>query len=106
MAITLGKDQSDAPPFGGSGIISASYTQECEVVDITNRGNMGGSSGGPGYKQNKAGFTSKTWEIETHDGSGLVTALEAAGTGFTVMSVTENIGIDGAITFTVTAKEV
>lgn len=106
MAITLGKDQGDAPPFGGSGIISASYTQECEVVDITNRGNIGGSAGAPGYKQTKAGFTTKTWEIETHDANGLVTALEAAGSGFTVMSVNENISIDGAITYTVTAKEV
>lgn len=106
MAITLGKDSTNAPPFGGSGIISASYTEECEVIDVTNRSNMGGAVGGAGYKQNKAGFTSKTWEIETHDSTGLVTALAAAGTGYTVMSITENIGIDGAITFTVTAKEV
>lgn len=102
---TLGKDQSDAPPFGGSGIISASYSQECEVVDISNRGNVGGSPGAPGHKATKAGFTTKTWEIETHDASGLVSALESAGTGFTVMSVSENIAIDGAITYTVTAKE-
>ena len=103
---TLGKDQSDAPPFGGSGIISASFNQECETVDISNRGNIGGSAGAPGRKAFKAGFTKKTWEIETHDASGLITALEAAGTGFTVMSVAENISIDGAITYTVTALEV
>jgi hypothetical protein len=106
MPITLGKNQTDAPPFGGSGIISASFNQECEVVDISNRGNVGGSAGAPGKKTFKAGFTKKTWEIETHDANGLVAALEAAGTGFAVMSVTENIGIDGAITFTVTALEV
>ena len=103
---SLGKDYSIAAPFGGSGIISTTYTEECEVVDISNRGNIGGTSGGAGYKQTKAGFTKKTWEIETHDASGLVTALEAAGSGYTVMSVTENISIDGAITFTVTALQV
>jgi hypothetical protein len=102
----LGKDYGTAPPFGGSGIISATFTEECEVVDISNRGNIGGISGAPGYKQMKAGFTKKTWEIETHDASGLVTAIEAAGSGYTVMSITENISIDGAITFTVTALQV
>ena len=43
MAIGLGKDGT-APPFG-SGIISATYTEEQEVVDVTNRDNCGGSSG-------------------------------------------------------------
>jgi hypothetical protein len=107
MAITLGKDQSDAPPFGGSGIISATLTQECDTIDISNRGNIGGSAGAPGKKAFKAGFVKKTWEIETHDVSGLITSLEAAGTAgsFSVMSVTENISIDNAITYTVTAME-
>lgn len=104
MAITLGKDGA-APPFG-TGIISATYTEECEVIDISNRQNVGGTAGVPGYKTNTAGFVTKTWEIECHDASGLVTALEAAGSGFSVMSVTENISIDGAVTFSVTAKEV
>jgi hypothetical protein len=104
MAITLGKDASSAPPFG-TGIISATYTEECETVDISNRSNIGGSSGAPGYKAAKAGFTTKTWEIECHDATGLITSLAAAGSGFSVMSVTENIGVDGAVTFNVTAKE-
>ncbi|NBW11327.1 MAG: hypothetical protein EBR82_25175 [Caulobacteraceae bacterium] len=105
MAITLGKDAAThSAPFG-TGIISATYTQECETVDISNRANIGGSSGAPGHKVAKAGFTTKTWEIECHDPTGLITSLEAAGSGFSVMSVTENIGIDGAITFTVSAKE-
>jgi len=103
MAITLGKDGA-APPFGG-GIISATYTEECEVVDITNRSNAGGSGGGPGYKITAAGFTTKTWEIECHDPAGLEAALLATGTGFQVTSVTENINIDGAVTYSVTAKE-
>jgi hypothetical protein len=105
MAISLGKDGA-APPFGG-GIISASYTEEQEVIDVTNRDNCGGSSGNPGYKANMAGFTTKTWEIECHDADGLIASLESQCTAgaFSVMSVSENIGVDGAVTFTVTAKE-
>ena len=103
MAIALGKDGGD-PPFG-AGIISATYTEECETIDISNRDNIGGAAGAPGYKANDAGFTTKTWEIECHDATGLITALEAAATGWAVMSVTENISIDGAVTFSVTAKE-
>jgi hypothetical protein len=103
MAIQLGKDGS-APPFG-AGVISATFTEECETIDISNRGNIGGTSSGPGRKVSKAGFVTKTWEIECHDPSGLITSLEAAGSSFSVMSVTENIGVDGAVTFSVTAKE-
>ena len=104
MAITLGKDSGNAPPFG-AGIISATYTQECEKIDVSNRDNIGGSAGLPGYKASKAGFVTKTWEIECHDPTGLVTALTTDVTGWTVMGVTENISIDGAVTYTVTAKE-
>jgi hypothetical protein len=103
MAIALGKD-GGAPPFG-TDIISATYTEECEVIDITNRGNEGGASGAAGYRAYAAGFTTKTWEIECHDASGLVTSLANNNSGFQVMSVTENISIDGAVTFTVTARE-
>jgi hypothetical protein len=104
MAIVLGKDGS-APPFG-TDIISATYTEECEVIDVTNRANEGGASGAAGYRAYKAGFKTKMWEIECHDATALTTALTTnASSGFTVMSVTENIGIDGAVTFTVTARE-
>lgn len=104
MAITLGKDAGSAPPFG-EGIISATYTEECETIDVSNRSNIGGSAGAPGKKVSKAGYVTKTWEIECHDPDGLITSLEAAGSSWTVMSVTENIGIDGAVTYNVTAKE-
>jgi hypothetical protein len=105
MSIALGKDGA-APPFG-TDIISASYTEECEVVDVTNRTNEGGASGSAGYRAYKAGFKTKMWEIECHDASGLVAGLTTnAASGFTVMSVTENVSIDGAVTFTVTAREV
>ena len=103
MAIVLGKDGS-APPFG-TDIISATYTEECEVIDITNRNNEGGASGGPGYRTFKPGFTTKTWEIEFHDASCLITSLTANSSSFQVMSVTENISIDGAVTFSVTLRE-
>ena len=103
MAITLGKDASP-PPFG-TGVISATYTEECETVDITNRDNNEGSSGAPGYRQIAAGFTTKTWEIECHDASGLEASLLQSGTGFQILSVTENIKVDGAVTFSVTVKE-
>lgn len=104
MAITLGRFASASPPFG-TGIISATYSEEVETIDISNRENVGGTSGLPGTKVSKTGFVTKTWEIECHDPTGLISALQTDVTGWTVMSVTENIGIDGAVTFTVTAKE-
>ena len=104
MSIVLGKDGS-APPFG-DGIISATYTEEMEQIDVTNRSNMGGGTGQAGYRAYEAGFTTRMWEIECHDASGVLSQLQTnANTGFTVMSVTENISIDGAVTFTVTARE-
>jgi hypothetical protein len=105
MAITLGKDGS-APPVG-EGIISATFTEECETVDISNRSNIGGSTGAPGRKVSKAGFVTKTWEIECHDPDGLLTSLNAAGTSgsYSVMSISENISTEGAITYSVSLKE-
>jgi hypothetical protein len=101
MAIALGKDGS-APPFG-AGIISATFTEECETIDITNRANAGS---GAGRKSFLAGYVTRTWEVECHDATGVITSLEAAApTGYTVMSVTENINLDGAITFSLSIKE-
>jgi hypothetical protein len=105
MAISLGKDGT-TPPFG-TGVISASYTEDQEIIDVTNRDNCGGSVGNPGYKANMAGFKTKTWEVECHDAAGVIASLEAqASSGqFSVMSVSENIAVDGAVTFTLTIKE-
>jgi hypothetical protein len=105
MAIKLGKDGS-APPFG-TDVISATYTEECEVIDVTNRTNKGGTTDNPGYRAYMAGLTSKLWEIECHDVNGLMVALETntPTSNFIVMGITENISIDGAVTFTVTARE-
>jgi hypothetical protein len=102
MAITLGKDASATIPFG-EGIISATFTEECETIDISNRSNVGS---GAGRKAFLAGFTTKTWEIECHDADGVITSLEASNpTGYTVMSVTENISLDGAVTYSLSIKE-
>jgi hypothetical protein len=104
MAIALGKDAS-APPFG-TDIISATFTEEVEVIDVTNRTNASGSTGSPGYRAFDAGFKSQTWEIECHDASGLITALESntPTNSFLVMNVVENAAIDGAVTYTVTCR--
>lgn len=104
MAITLGWKAASAPPFG-TDIISATYTEEAEVIDVSNRSNVG--TGAIGYRAFKTGFTSKTWEIECHDVTGVIAKLESntATSDFVVMGVTENISIDGAITYTITARE-
>ena len=104
MAITLGKDGS-APPFG-TDVISATYTEEVEIIDVTNRTNKGGTTGNPGYRAFDAGFKSETWEIECHDATGLIAALESntPTSSFLVMNVVENAAIDGAVTYTVTCR--
>lgn len=101
MAVTLGRNGSLSAPYGGN-IINITKTVECESVDVSNRANTSG-----GYKVSQAGFKSVTWEIECHDASGAMAALTASSGGgatATVTNVTENIGVDGAVTYTITAK--
>lgn len=110
MAITIGSQPASAPPFASTfceGIISATFTQECETIDVSNRSNVGGTAGAPGRKVARAGFVTKTWEIECHDPDGLITSLNAAGTSgsFSIMSVSENINIDGPVTYSVSVRE-
>lgn len=104
MAITLGKNAS-APPAVATEIISATYTEEAEQIEVSNRSNVG--TGAIGHRKYRTGFVSKTWEIECHDATGVIAKLESntATSSFIVMGVTENVGIDGAVTFTVTARE-
>lgn len=104
MAITLGKNAS-APPAVATEIISATYTEEAEQIEVSNRSNIG--TGAVGHRKYRTGFVSKTWEIECHDATGVIAKLESntATSSFIVMGVTENISIDGAVTFTVTARE-
>lgn len=104
MAIALGKDGAAPPKV--SNVITATFTEEIEAVDITNRGNHGGSAGNPGHRMQAAGLKNCTWEVECHNPTGLVADLEAnAASGYHVMNVSENITLDGAVTFTVTLKE-
>ena len=104
MAIILGKD-GIAPPFGVD-IISATFTEEVEAVDVTNRTNAGGATGAPGHRAFDVGFKTQLWEIECHDPTGLISALETNNltSNFMVTSVTENAAIDGAVTYTVSAR--
>lgn len=103
MAISLGKDGS-APPLG-TNIINATYTEECEVVDVTNRDNEGGGTGAAGHRAYKAGFVTKMWEIECHDPTGLISSLASNSAGWTAISVSESASIDGAVTYTVSLRE-
>jgi hypothetical protein len=104
MSIVLGKDGA-APPRG-SNVITATFTEEAEAVDISNRDNIGGSSGNPGFRIQAAGLKNRTWEVECHNPTGLITDLESnAASGYHVMNVSENITLDGAVTYTVTLKE-
>ena len=100
MAVTLGRNGSLSAPYGAN-IINVTKTVEMETIDVSNRGNTTG-----GYKVFQPGFTMTTWEIECHDPAGAISALTSSTTGttVTVMSVTENISVDGAVTFTITAK--
>lgn len=102
MAVTLGRNGLLSAPFG-SNIINVTKTVESEAVDVSNRSNTTA-----GYKISMPGFTAVTWEIECHDPglamTSLMNAAEGAAGVVTVLSVTENISIDGAVTYTITAK--
>lgn len=100
MAVTLGRNGTLTSPYGDN-IINVTKTQESEAVDVSNRTNTSA-----GYKVSQAVFKVVTWEIECHDpGAAMTDLLDAnADNSVTVMGVTENIGIDGAVTFTITAK--
>lgn len=98
MAITLGSVGRSTPIVSNGNVISATYTQSCDQIDISNRGNMGS-----GYKTMVAGFTTSSWSIECHDSAALMATVagNAATSGMQATSVTENASIDGAVTYTV-----
>ena len=99
MAVTLGRNGTLSAPYGGN-IISVTKTVESEAVDVSNRSNTSS-----GFKVSQAGFKSVTWEIECHDPSTAISQLTVSNAGgVAVTNVTENIGIDGAVTYTITAK--
>jgi len=104
MAITLGKAGTGAPSFGDN-IISATKNDETDVIDITSR--TTDSSANPSYREFDTGLKSSTWEIECYDPTGLLTSLTEQLTDDTygVVSVSENITLDGPNTYTVTLRQ-
>lgn len=107
MAISLGYAATGATgqsAMGVTGIVSVSYTEEVEAIDITHRGSATGVANA--FRVATGGFVTKTVEIECLDATAVMTKLAEAGTGYAVTSVTENQPLDGPVTFTVTAREV
>jgi len=98
MAITLGPSGTSTPVVSNSNVISATYTESCDTIDISNRGNIDG-----GFKATAAGFITKSWSIECHDSAALMATVagNAASSGMQATSVSENASIDGAVTYTV-----
>jgi hypothetical protein len=91
--------------MGVTGIVSVSYTEEVEAIDITHRGSSV-SGVADAFRVATGGFVTKTVEIECLDATTVMTKLAEAGSGYAVTSVTENQPLDGPVTFTVTAREV
>jgi hypothetical protein len=89
---------------GATGIISVTWTEEVAPVDITHRGYATGITGA-GYKVSTGGWVTNTAEIECYDASAVIADLRSAGSGFTATKVSENSPLDGAVTFTVTVKQ-
>jgi hypothetical protein len=101
VAVTLGR--AGAVPTGLSsctGIINVTWTESIETIDVTHRG----VSTSPAYRQATGGFVTRSPEVECLDATAVMTALHQAGSGYTVVSVTENQPLDGPVTFTVTAR--
>ena len=104
MAITLGKAGTGAPSFGDN-IISATKNDETDVIDITSRTTDGTAN--PSYREFDTGLESSTWEIECYDPSGLMSDLttQLSDGSYGVVSVSENITLDGPNTYTVTLRQ-
>jgi hypothetical protein len=105
MAITLGKAGSGAPTVAGDNIISADLVEEADVIEITSRSTS--SDGNPAYREYQVGLTSETWEIECYDPTGVLTSLQAQLTSgsYGVMSVAENVNLDGPVTYTLSLRK-
>ena len=89
---------------GATGIISVTWTEEVAPVDVTHRGYATGGTG-VNYKVSTGGWATNTCEIECYDASAVIADLRSAGSGFTATKVSENSPLDGAVTFTVTVKQ-
>ena len=104
MAVTLGRD--GGAPTGGNGatgVTNITWNQEVTAIDVTHRGLVNAS--GISYKAATGGFVTRTAEIECLDATAVMTSLASAGSGYTVLTVSENRPLDGPVTFTLTAKK-
>jgi hypothetical protein len=104
MAVALGRD--GGAPTGGNGatgIINVTWNQEVTAIDVTHRGLVNAS--GISFKAATGGFVTRTAEIECLDATAVMTSLASAGSGYTVLNVSENRPLDGPVTFTLTAKK-
>ena len=104
MAVTLGRD--GGAPTGGNGatgVLNVTWNQEVTAVDVSHRGLVNAS--GISYKAATGGFVTRTAEIECLDATAVMTSLASAGSGYTVLTVSENRPLDGPVTFTLTAKK-
>jgi hypothetical protein len=104
MPVTLGRDGgSPTGSNGATGIMSVTWTQEVNAIDVSHRGLVNPS--GISYKAATGGFVTRTAEIECLDATAVMTSLAGAGTGYIVTNVTENRPLDDKVTFTLTAKK-
>jgi len=104
MPVTLGRDGgSPTGSNGATGIMSVTWTQEVNAIDVSHRGLV--SVSGISYKAATGGFVTRTAEIECLDATAVIASLAGAGTGYIVTNVTENRPLDDKVTFTLTAKK-
>ena len=104
MAVSLGRD--GGAPTGGNGatgIVNVTWNQEVTAIDVTHRGLVNAS--GISYKAATGGFVTRTAEIECLDATAVMTSLATAGSGYTLLTVSENRPLDCPVTFTLTAKK-
>lgn len=95
----VGRSGSLSAGFG-TDIISVTKTEEAETIDVSHRGNSSG-----GFRIFEVGLESTTYEVECYDAAGIVSSLTADGTGLQVMGVSENISVDGPVTYTITVRD-
>jgi hypothetical protein len=104
MPVSLGRDGgSPTGSNGATGIMSVTWTQEVNAIDVSHRGLV--SASGISYKAATGGFVTRTAEIECLDATAVMASLAGAGTGYIVTNVTENRSLDDKVTFTLTAKK-
>jgi hypothetical protein len=104
MAVTLGRDGgTPTGANGATGITSVQWERSVTPINVEHRGLVNPS--GISYKAVTGGMMTRVATIECLDATAVVSGLAAAGTGFVVTNIAENRPLDGAVTFTLTAKK-